>query len=1716
MHDQLVGYFLDLPPGFRVTVNGHTYIHEPTRNAPHNPFFIGPLPHFTVIEFLSQPLFFYRSTAALDYTEPLAKRAEARPSADELRRRDGNGNVDIQHVDLAWTPLSGSVGAPILAADNGPAEDSHERGEASSEEPSAGVEGDHDPPGNMEQRDEVVYDDEWLGKNVSVTRFLNSRLLGDSLNQVGYALARVLMAINERQADDEGLSNAMNQKAFRPGRPLIVLSEIEGTRCLVIFQVKEDADAVSMYLVDPMWWNKSATARLRIFKSIKNNLDGVVSSWGNGVFDDDRDLKSRISEDFRCVPCPQVTCPTMARAITVLTGWAIAMGYTVNPDFTLGSEAERGEFVRKVRILVTLTKAPQGKKPQLHWKLVLAFLREYRLITDLTGLPAVNRRFDARTLSNKEAEKLQLTQHERWQASGKKLDLAKLRHTNRLGIDDDRNNSQNILTREYDPAFRQGVVRPLIEAGKWTWASSNNDLEQAWKNLPIAAIREPRTDNPENNRTVDQALYSNPCAHLSNALASLRESHPLPPATVLATLTSGRATAIDQEYILACISAVVGSINGRRSLANQIGLIDNLDLHKFNGSTTLALMPWTADGHTVLVLLQAVLSEGGKVGIYVLDSAPWVHTKTSRLMLYNHVVDILKVIGWIANDLIDDREKVSDAMWVFGAPQCGTWESGHYTVLNALTVLLGLEPDVRFKPNARFRLEFAEIMNAVQHGRADWSLIASFLRCIQFAVGGSPCDAHRFESTVAATEAGGDQAGSANVGNSALTAISDSRFVYSPGKTIGHSEAFFWDELRPEDGPRVKALQDAGLFRMNHTRDDVWEMFPLVERQFSLSTEEFPEKDRACKYFRETMNDLLKQEDVQKALQRFHKDAITTPHNKWIREDEAILGIACVTEAISTIQNNLGGFGLWMPMQFNMAVHGMQQLVQGGPPVRFGKPIMLPIAHQSHIILAVIQLDETASVSISILDTWPYHWKWAGRLQIFETIWGLIEDSEWGKDALPDHVRLTKPDGAFWIPRAHQVDAASCGWLTILSGWALALGLELNRNFNPIMHPMESNFFSDLLNLVRVARAGYADWRLIYAFLRCHRFVHEGIVPNDRRFNRTLRLMDETSLEKHQELTENKLEELLIGRNDVSRILGTLRFKNHVTFPQGTPHYVGFPGDDWREKDNTNIEAHQIAQFGKFRPSFSVPEIHQDFRRRFRGAMTNEIAKEMGTLRSEDFIDQLKSANQNLNHMTHEQIVSLFGDYVLQSGARKYMAYQLRHGPTMTHLKMEACTLSQRVFSKFKKQLDITAAPRNWSTGQGFTDAQINLAIAAVVQAIDRAQANRHQLSSSEPFSGGFALAAHSDIAKAKELGANTMGDENMYTSRPRRPWLLPLSVSTHDLENYKRVQLGEPQVPLEGNPKKHTILAVIQEVKSKDKTKFQIHFLDSRTNILANCRDYLYQQVIQTAYNLNWPSHRTPSEIHFEPRAHRVQVAQATRERSTFAISALHTILNAWILALGLTPNPAATFERKINGAVNQDIMYSELFLYVLLAISGLLQWQNIVAYLVTNGYVLESIGEAVKVDREFGLTAGQTLDEGLLKEYVERVHDGEDQVLLAHTEEVRYDVGNCVVWRKDLVGSEETRRSGFEGGIDVDEEEEEEEEGVTEIGVEEEESEEQLDGEEGSTDDSGDLQMQEYLIQEKLAALHNTETGGKVGIEALKSEDFSGTDADAEGESE
>jgi hypothetical protein len=82
-----------------------------------------------------------------------------------------------------------------------------------------------------------------------------------------------------------------------------------------------------------------------------------------------------------------------------------------------------------------------------------------------------------------------------------------------------------------------------------------------------------------------------------------------------------------------------------------------------------------------------------------------------------------------------------------------------------------------------------------------------------------------------------------------------------------------------------------------------------------------------------------------------------------------------------------------------------------------------------------------------------------------------------------------------WYLGAQQSQPWQTKYFAILNAWSVLLGCTLNRSF-----VASEDTFDRAAMLIQLVAAGRADWRLIYAFLKCIEFVEAEYIPGSERW----------------------------------------------------------------------------------------------------------------------------------------------------------------------------------------------------------------------------------------------------------------------------------------------------------------------------------------------------------------------------------------------------------------------------------------------------------------------------------------------------------------------------------------------------------------------------------------------------------------------------------------
>lgn len=111
-----------------------------------------------------------------------------------------------------------------------------------------------------------------------------------------------------------------------------------------------------------------------------------------------------------------------------------------------------------------------------------------------------------------------------------------------------------------------------------------------------------------------------------------------------------------------------------------------------------------------------------------------------------------------------------------------------------------------------------------------------------------------------------------------------------------------------------------------------------------------------------------------------------------------------------------------------------------------------------------------------------------------------------GKSISQKRVGEPQAEHTTWVHVSQQHSDNECVYYTIMNGWAVALGLIPDPNANI---EWTHQFHNELQDVIHLACIRQTYWSLIYNFLRCHGFILDEEVPDDRYFSHTTALLNE-------------------------------------------------------------------------------------------------------------------------------------------------------------------------------------------------------------------------------------------------------------------------------------------------------------------------------------------------------------------------------------------------------------------------------------------------------------------------------------------------------------------------------------------------------------------------------------------------------------------------------
>ncbi|KAF2645958.1 hypothetical protein P280DRAFT_532395 [Massarina eburnea CBS 473.64] len=949
--------------------------------------------------------------------------------------------------------------------------------------------------------------------------------------------------------------------------------------------------------------------------------------------------------------------------------------------------------------------------------------------------------------------------------------------------------------------------------------------------------------------------------------------------------------------------------------------------------------------HTVLAVLQ-ITSEGDTVTVHILDPMQRATSAAERQNIYKKALDHVHESDWLKGTSVEESVvKPAYALWVNSPQTIHAKLTTTYTILNAWALALGLTPDPTFEPGERIN-EFASdskrLFILARDGIIlDWQLILAFFNCYSYTK----------------EDVGG---------------VPANRRFQLTGRRLN---SLYDDEieqhriwLSQREVPPAAVAANMGIAFAENTRrhDDEFPFdspFDLAKKSLRHAIEQQLRVD--------SVTDALATIRVEPPPGSFPREGCVTMHSGvFLSDEETSLAIASVTLALTLSHHISLGYSFLISSDIQLKV---DTEVSTSEAIRFGRPMIVPYQRNHHIVLLVIQYNNGFKPTISVVDSRPYHHDFEARQHIFTAAIKLLTGSNWYRK-IHDIGDVPRPRHATWIPCALQTANWTCGYHTILNAWSYVLGLQPNINFHQDWSST-SQFFRDLQDVVHLARVGGATRDLIVAFLKCYEFVLPDQEPSeDQTFDKTLQCMNEMKLDSMV------LDPMLKEEEEYWENLEAILLDSNLNLPDGRPHNVPFESDSWDEVQTKSVYAPSLIRAGQlgpydlkidaetvrhryfsfFNPTMNSANLDQQYR--------NFVFKEQHDLKDPTKLIECFQRHLGLRTSDEESTINLR----IQEQA---CGFQTEYRTKYLHFLKENKTLMAPNIPRKGEQIDLSNVMRG---------------IASVVEAIDQLQTSSYVAPSDRPdlqFTGGFSLATSSSIMSAAQAGIND--DVDFIVSRPRRCWLMPRTVGDTTRE--------------------HTFLTVIQEEPDQEEggtSKFCVYFLDSSSKeVLRQRYTSLFNEAKKAAAQLHWSTHRNDGSygniVQFSDGPRIVKVFPQKKDSGC----GHHTIINAWILALGLTPSQTVTGQ--------PGNMYGEFEDLLQIALSGVLDWKTLVAWLFCMGITNEKKLEDVPLNRRFMTTRRQE-NEGELDWRIEMAQEDDAILESLNKADYLYDHGNNVAFPK------------------------------------------------------------------------------------------------------
>ncbi|KAE8828681.1 hypothetical protein PTNB73_06189 [Pyrenophora teres f. teres] len=1037
--------------------------------------------------------------------------------------------------------------------------------------------------------------------------------------------------------------------------------------------------------------------------------------------------------------------------------------------------------------------------------------------------------------------------------------------------------------------------------------------------------------------------------------------------------TSQRLPSAEQIYrYIDLIPRILTAVNYRQPRESGFSYIR--DGWTFRPGRTLLLH---TNNHRSHYLVTAQI-DSGNLSVRIIDPMAWSATTEVRQAVYQAACELIISGEWWRHqyDSAEDMAMPEYAVWVPCAQATTREASSTYTVLNAWALAMGLEPDPAFTPSQQrdeaFFIRAQHLFNQALEERLTWKLLFAFFRCTGFVKRPQgaeddgnlnlPPVAQRFDQSKHSFEELVTRQVQADEGEDQNYVVEYHPLGLEDG--IAHNAELAWDSLTDVQRSEVVHLIREGQWNLRDTADQLRDRLeqrntpPGVDAPpvISGNTTPTPPEIPPCEYLRQRLNELLADEDIATDLRDLRFRASTTTElGAWPLGEETAMYVYAVLMAINNIQGPEEGFSV-APYESTQAASLGEVAARG---IRPGRPLIVPHIEENHNVLLVMQLEEKARPAIYVLDSLYHYYNRDQRTRIFNDAWLALVNTDWFIDHFNSRQDFEnhKPQSAIWVKTASQSGTNECGYYSVLNAWGIALGLELDPH---VTIRWTDEFFQTMQDVLHLARLGYADWRLIHAFLRCHGIVRDGVVPENRRFPETYRTADHMELYGDLGMLRD-METMHRQENPPNRAAQQV---NRVHRLRGQVHNEQFRSDRWTGKSRTTYVP-RLQRLGRLQITDSNTNLERAWRE-WELYILDQFQEQVP-------IQETASANVTAfrTYMTETYTTAH-----IQASPHDWASDAIRSYRRM----METAEIRDRFFGNPRATAYMDPnAPLDYET--------VNLAIVSVLEAIDTFQQSAE--TPNQDFAGGFTLTTSTNL----DLGAYTNDFDNPpFLSRPRRTWLMPLVIPGDDPGLVQWCK-DNKQKRVSGHGQAHTFLALLQEEREQTghksgRTHYKTYLFDSSPRVFRDVRYYLHERIQTIARHLLWTPHRinTPGRNNApEPQFGPLEAYPVAQQSPGGWQCGYHTIINAWIIALGLHPDPKKLYSEAI---------YNEAYKLIQVALAGILDWRTLAAWITSRSLSRETDFSRMPEHRRFSYTEPQT-NETELGGRIETVYALQDALL-------------------------------------------------------------------------------------------------------------------------